>query len=145
MKMIHLTEEIISEIKSHGEKTYPEECCGILLGKFEIDKKFVFEILKIENSRETERERRFLITPQDYIKAERYAREKGFDIVGIYHSHPDHPAKPSDYDREHALPFLSYIIVSVENGITKEINSWVLSEDRVKFEFEEIKIKNKTK
>lgn len=143
MKMIHLTEEIISEIKSHGEKTYPEECCGILLGKFEIDKKFVFEILKIENSRESEREKRYLIAPQDYIKAEKYARQRGFDIVGIYHSHPDHPAKPSNYDLEHAFPFLSYIIVSVEGGVAKEINSWVLSEDRTKFELEKIEIKNK--
>lgn len=143
MKMLIIAEELILEIKSHGEKTYPEECCGVLIGKFENGEKFVFEILKIENSMELERERRFLITPQDYLRAEKYAREKGFEIVGFYHSHPDHPARPSDYDREHAFPFLSYIIVSVENGIARDVNSWVLKEDRSGFDFEEIKIKNK--
>lgn len=141
--MLTIAQEIISEIKSHGETTYPEECCGVLLGRFENEGKVVFEILKIENSMESERRRRFLITAQDYLKAEKYAREKGFEIVGFYHSHPDHPARPSDYDREHALPFLSYIIVSVENGIAKDVNSWVLKEDRSGFDFEEIDIKNK--
>ncbi len=141
--MLTIAQEIISKIKSHGEETYPEECCGVLLGKFENEQKVVFEILKIENSTESERKRRFLITAQDYLKAEKYAREKGFEIIGFYHSHPDHPAKPSDYDREHALPFLSYIIVSVENGIAKDVNSWVLKEDRSGFDFEEIDIKNK--
>ncbi len=141
--MLTISQEIISKIKSHGEETYPEECCGVLLGKFENEQKVVFEILKIENSTKSERKRRFLITAQDYLKAEKYAREKGFEIIGFYHSHPDHPAKPSDYDREHALPFLSYIIVSVENGIAKDVNSWVLKEDRSGFDFEEIDIKNK--
>ncbi len=141
--MLTIAQEIISEIRSHGEATYPEECCGVLLGRFEDEGKVVFEILKIENSMESERKRRFLITAQDYLKAERYAREKGFEIVGFYHSHPDHPARPSDYDREHALPFLSYLIVSVVNGIAKDVNSWVLKEDRSGFDFEEIDIKNK--
>ncbi|MEN3039385.1 MAG: M67 family metallopeptidase [Candidatus Kryptonium sp.] len=141
--MIEISNEIISGIKSHAEETYPEECCGILLGKFDAFQKVVFEILRIENSKETERNRRYLIKPQDYLKAEKYAKEKGYDIVGFYHSHPNHPAKPSEYDKEHAFPFLSYIIVSVENGKSIEVNSWVLKEDRSEFDLEEIRIKNK--
>ncbi len=141
--MVKVSAEIIELIKKHGEETYPEECCGVLIGKFSQDGKEVFELLKIENSRESERNRRFLITPENYLMAEKYSRGKNLDIVGFYHSHPDHPAKPSDYDREHALPFLSYFIVSVESGIAKEINSWVLRDDRSGFELEEIKVKNK--
>ncbi|CUU02821.1 Proteasome lid subunit RPN8/RPN11, contains Jab1/MPN metalloenzyme (JAMM) motif [Candidatus Thermokryptus mobilis] len=141
--MVKVSAEIIEQIKKHGEETYPEECCGVLIGKFSQDEKEIFEFLRIENSSESEKNRRFLITPENYLMAERYSREKNLDIVGFYHSHPDHPAKPSDYDREHALPFFSYFIVSVENGIAKEINSWVLKEDRSGFEFEEIEIKNK--
>lgn len=141
--MIEISDEVISEIRSHAEETYPEECCGVLIGKFDVFQKVVFEILRIENSKETERNRRYLIKPQDYLKAEKYAKEKGYDIVGFYHSHPNHPAKPSEYDREHAFPFLSYIIVSVENGRSKEVNSWVLREDRSEFDPEEIEIKNK--
>ncbi len=143
MKMLILPEKLVYEIKSHGEKTYPEECCGILIGKFEDDRKVVFKILKIENSMESERKRRYLITPQDYLKAEKYAREMGLEIIGFYHSHPDHPAKPSDYDREHAFPFLSYLIVSVEDGVASDFYSWTLKEDRSEFEVEKIEIENK--
>lgn len=143
MKMLTIAEKLILEIKSHSERTYPEECCGILIGKFEDNRKVVFEILKIENSMSSERERRYLITPQDYLRAEIYARKKGFEIVGFYHSHPDHPAKPSDYDREHALPFLSYVIVSVRNKIAEDFNSWVLKDDRSEFEIEKVEIENK--
>ncbi len=141
--MIKIPNEIVEEIKLHAEKTYPEECCGILIGEVRGLQKVVFEILKVENSREDERKRRYVIRPQDYINAEKYAREKGFDIIGFYHSHPDHPASPSDYDKEHAFPFLSYIIVSVEKGRAGEVKSWVLREDRSKFDFEKIEIKNK--
>lgn len=143
MQVIEIPNEIFEEIKLHAEKTYPEECCGILIGKLGGLQKFVFEILKVENSKESERERRYLIKPQDYINAEKYAREKGYDIIGFYHSHPDHPALPSDYDRDHAFPFLSYIIVSVEKGKAGEVKSWVLREDRSGFDSEKIEIKNK--
>ncbi|CUT05198.1 M67 family metallopeptidase [Candidatus Kryptobacter tengchongensis] len=141
--MIEISNEIIQNIKFHAEETYPEECCGVLIGKFDVAGKIVFEILRVENSREDEKHRRYLIKPQDYLNAERYARKMGYDIVGFYHSHPEHPAIPSEYDREHAFPFLSYIIVSVKKGNAVEINSWVLKEDRSEFELEKIEIKNK--
>ena len=89
MRVIEIPNEIFEEIKLHAEKTYPEECCGILIGKLDGLQKFVFEILKVENSKENERERRYLIKPQDYINAEKYARTKGYDIIGFYHSHPE--------------------------------------------------------
>jgi proteasome lid subunit RPN8/RPN11 len=144
--VIELGAEWEAAIRSEGEKAYPNECCGILLGKFEDaaeglggGKRRVENIIPIENSREeAEQYHRFEIQSEDLMRAELAARKEGRDVLGFYHSHPDHPARPSDFDREHALPFYSYVIVGVEKGSAGEMTSWELTPDRANFLEEEI-------
>jgi proteasome lid subunit RPN8/RPN11 len=133
--MISLPEEIKTAISVEGERAYPNECCGLLLGRLEgTDERIVLEIQAADNSREAEEQyHRFVIEPEDFMRAELSARKRGLDVLGFYHSHPDHPARPSDYDREHAIPFYSYVIVSVEGGTAKELTSWELKADRSQF------------
>ena len=127
--MIHISDELISQIKLEAEKAYPNECCGFIFGKIEGKEKFAEEILAAKNSSdETEKFHRFEITPEEMLKAERFARSIKADIVGFYHSHPDHPAVPSEYDTTHALPIYSYIIVSVIKRNAEELQSWELDE-----------------
>lgn len=138
--MILLGEEHIREIEQHGESDYPFECCGLLIGRFdEQGRKTVAETLPIVNAREEEaKHNRSLITPQDLMRGERYARGKKLDVVGNYHSHPDHPAVPSQFDLDHALPVWSYIIVSVLQGKAADLRSWEMENDRSKFNEEEL-------
>lgn len=132
--MIILTEEHIKQIEAHGEKTYPYECGGMLIGRFENGVKMVFELLPMDNAMaESEQHNRVLITPKDVLRAERFAREKKLETVGYYHSHPDHPAIPSQFDLDHALPVWTYIIVSVEKGKAVDLRSWEMENDRSKF------------
>lgn len=128
--IMHLHNRQLEEIQSHGRTTYPEECCGFLFGT-EINKeRVIHEVVPIDNSREDNKERRFLITPEDFIEAERRAENLNLSLIGFYHSHPDHPAIPSEFDREHALPFYSYVIISVRNYQPAEIRSYQLADDR---------------
>jgi len=138
--VIKCTKEIEKSIREFGEQEYPNECCGLLFGKINSDNsKEITEILPISNAQNEEnRYNRFLITPKDMIKGELYARKHNVDIIGFYHSHPDHPAKPSQFDLDHAWPVYSYIITSVINGKADVMTSWLLSSDRAKFENEEI-------
>jgi proteasome lid subunit RPN8/RPN11 len=132
-----ISKELLEHIHVHGEKAYPEEGAGFLIGS---DGK-VEKILPLENARENgARHNRFLITPEDYLKAELTADKLGLSLIGVFHSHPDHPNRPSEYDREWAQPFFSYIITSVNGGKAIESRSWRLLEDRSKFEEEEIRI-----
>jgi proteasome lid subunit RPN8/RPN11 len=128
-------------IREHGEATYPEECCGFLFGVSEGDARELREVVAIGNERKENRQRRFLIGPEEYRRAEEYANEKGFELLGFYHSHPDHPAIPSEFDREHALPFTSYIIVSIRGGDSAVLRSWQLTEDRESYIEETVNIK----
>ncbi len=138
--MIYLSKELINQIERHGEQTYPFECGGMLIGHFAADGvKTVLELLPMENAMdESEKHNRVLITPKDVLRAERYAREKTLDVIGYYHSHPDHPARPSQFDLDHALPVWSYIIVSVEKGKAVDVRAWEMENDRSKFNEEQI-------
>ena len=137
--MIAISGKLIEQIKAHGEQIYPNECGGMLIGRFESDAKTVIELLPMENAMaETERHNRVLITPKDVMRAERYAREKKLDVVGYYHSHPDHPAIPSQFDLDHALPVWTYIIVSVESGKAVDVRAWEMEDDRSKFNEEKM-------
>ncbi|MDR1411191.1 MAG: M67 family metallopeptidase [Spirochaetaceae bacterium] len=138
--MIALPAGLAAAIKKEGEAAYPDECCGILLGRLSGGGRKTAEgIVPIVNAREAgERHHRFRIEPEDLMRAEKEAREQGRDVLGFYHSHPDHPARPSDYDREHALPFYSYIIVAVGQGKAGELTSWELAADRSAFLQEDI-------
>jgi proteasome lid subunit RPN8/RPN11 len=122
-------------IRADGEKAYPNECCGFLIGEVDgAGAKAVRRVQAINNSREDgEQYHRFLITPEDMLRAEQAARSMKLDVIGFYHSHPDHPSAPSDYDKEHALPFYSYVIISVKQGKADELTSWELAPDRSKF------------
>ncbi|GHV49714.1 hypothetical protein AGMMS49579_02180 [Spirochaetia bacterium] len=139
--MIDLKAEWDATIRREGENAYPNECCGVLLGTLlEDDSRRVENILPIDNKREeAEQYHRFEIQPEDYMRAEKEARSQGLDVLGFYHSHPDHPARPSGFDQDHALPFYSYIIVAVEKGKSASLTSWELTTDRTQFLEEEIK------
>lgn len=131
---LELSPEHNAAIRSHGEETFPHECCGFMLGTVQGDDKQVAALLRADNEREDgARHNRFLITPDAYMKGEKAARAKGLDIVGFYHSHPNAPARPSQYDLDHAWPWFSYVIVAVEDGKSAAMTSWVLSEDRSGF------------
>lgn len=140
--MLILSQEHEDEIRRHGERDYPYECCGLLLGRFDdAGRKIVAETYAISNSREEEAKRnRFLIRPEEFMAGDRYARSRGLEIVGVYHSHPDSPAVPSQYDLDHALPVYSYIIVSVRSAQAGDFFSWEMEADRSKFNEEEISI-----
>ena len=138
--MIDIKKNHIDQIKEHAQKDYPYECCGILLGKFENGEKTVTQVLEISNEKEEEnRHNRYLIPSSKILETELYAIKNGLDIVGFYHSHPDHSAIPSAYDVEHALPVYSYLIVSVYAAKAVDFTISVLSTDRAKFENELIK------
>jgi proteasome lid subunit RPN8/RPN11 len=132
--MIRIDEKSLVSITAHAERDYPHECGGMLIGKFDPDKKTVLETFPLENAREEEaRHNRVLILPKDVLRAEKYAREKRLDVVGYYHSHPDDRAVPSQYDLDHALPVWSYVIASVIQGKVVDIRSWEMENDRSKF------------
>ena len=133
--MIILPSEWEKSIRIEGENAYPNECCGIMIGDIDEDGvKRVRQLEPIRNAREDgEQYHRFLITPEDMLRAEKTARTAKMDVIGFYHSHPDHPAVPSGYDKDHALPFYSYVIISVEKGKAKELTSWELTADRTNF------------
>jgi proteasome lid subunit RPN8/RPN11 len=138
--MIDIKKNHIEQIKEHAQKDYPYECCGILLGKFENGEKTVTQVLEISNEKEEEsRHDRYLIPSSKILETELYAIKNGLDIVGFYHSHPDHSAIPSAFDVEHALPVYSYLIVSVYDAKAVDFTISVLSPDRAKFEKELIK------
>ncbi len=138
--MIQLSEDQRDEIAAHGERDYPYECCGLLLGSFaDGGVKVLGEVYPISNAREEEAKRnRFLIQPEELMRGERYAEAKGLEVVGFYHSHPDHPAVPSQYDLDHAWPVYSYIVVVVSDGVAGDLRSWEMASDRSSFVEEEI-------
>jgi proteasome lid subunit RPN8/RPN11 len=138
--MLNLSSELKKNIRISGETAYPNECCGIILGKISDNgTKNAKRTVDIDNASENnERYHRFLITPEDMFKAEQIARTAKLEIIGFYHSHPDHPSMPSGYDKEHALPFYSYVIVSIDYGKAQVLTSWELTDDRADFVQEEI-------
>ena len=140
MSAINLTNDIINQFKKHGESDYPHECCGFILGNFINKESIGVEYLPAANTKEENRERRFLIDPMAYQKAEDEADDRGLSVISIVHSHPDHPDKPSEFDREHAWPGFSYIIISVQKGNAVCYRSWQLNADRKFFIEEDIKI-----
>jgi proteasome lid subunit RPN8/RPN11 len=138
--MIKIEKGLIKKIKENGEKTYNAECCGAILGKPYNGTYIITELLEFNNERSDNRERRYLISPKQYMQSERIAEEKKLDLLGFYHSHPDHPAIPSQFDTEHAFPNFIYMIVSIQKGEAGDLTSWKLFEDRNGFEELEMNI-----
>jgi proteasome lid subunit RPN8/RPN11 len=152
---LKMSTEIAQKIRQHGTETYPHECCGALLGRdatsadgtasaggVQLPLREILALFPLVNRREDSPHNRFAVTAEDVRGAEKAAREKKLDVVGWYHSHPDHPARPSQYDREHAWPWYSYVIVSVTGGKPAEMTSWRLSDDRSEYACEEIAIRD---
>ena len=139
--MIDISGQLLESIRQHGVRDYPYECCGLLLGRYEAETKVVKETYPISNAREESAKRnRFLIQPAELLRGEQYARSRDLEVVGFYHSHPDSPARPSQYDLEHAWPTYSYIIVSTSEGDAGDLFSWEQEPDRSKFNPEEIRV-----
>jgi proteasome lid subunit RPN8/RPN11 len=148
--MIQLSPEHLQTIHAHAESTYPEECCGIILGYLASEGKIVVEVMPTENAWNTEagaefsgertaesKRRQYAIAPEVMLKTQKEARDRSLNIIGIFHSHPDHPAIPSECDRLYAWQGYSYIIVTVQNGKAGELQSWSL-DDRHQFQAETI-------
>ena len=125
---------VAEAIRAHGVETYPNECCGALIGRDGV----VTHTLALPNVTDEGPRRRFRVSDRDYLQCEKRARELGGELLGFYHSHPDHPARPSQYDLDHALPFFSYIIVAVRAGTSEDMTSWRLREDRSAFDEESL-------
>ena len=135
---IFLNQDIIERMEKHAITTFPDECCGFMFGGFSNGIVKVEEISRVINAHPDSKARRFLISPEDYMNAESYADENGYALVGVYHSHPNHPAIPSEIDRQAALPGFSYIIFSIMDGKPSDVTAWELVEDRSEFRAVEI-------
>ena len=141
MQPIHLTTEHDLAIREHGQRAYPYECCGFMLGSIEEGVRRVERVEPALNARgEEERHNRFTISPEAYLAAEKAARAADLEVLGFYHSHPDAPARPSAYDLEHAWPWYSYVIVAVREGTAEQMTSWQLEDDRSKFNEQAVQV-----
>jgi proteasome lid subunit RPN8/RPN11 len=129
-RRLTISARVDEAIRRHGEETYPHECCGALVGRGDA----VTDIVALPNTTEEGPRRRFLVRPSDYRLAEQRATELGGELLGFYHSHPDHPARPSQYDLDHAWPTFAYVIVSVASGKSELMTVWFLKDDRSIFE-----------
>ena len=128
LRPVIIYQEALQIINAHGVQEYPFECCGFLFGE-EGAIRVIQEAKPVLNKVTENRKRRFEISPKDYMLAERYAIESGLTLLGVYHSHPDHPAVPSIHDLQQAVPFFSYIIISVSGNKVKGLRSWQLQEN----------------
>jgi proteasome lid subunit RPN8/RPN11 len=125
-----MTDAVVLAIRRHSEAAYPHECCGALVGRGGR----ITDTVALPNTTEEGPRRRFLVRPADYREAERRSGELGGELVGFYHSHPDHPARPSQYDLDHAWPTFAYVIVAVTDGASGDMTVWYLQADRSSFE-----------
>ena len=148
--MLKLPSDVVARIRAHLEAQYPHEACGILIGDVRYDgakpeSKTAKDVVLVPNAWEVESENegqrnRYLISPDDVARADREAGKRGLDIIGFFHSHPDHPARPSETDREFAWPNISFVIVSVRQRRAVDLRSWVLRDDRSGFDEEFIDV-----
>jgi proteasome lid subunit RPN8/RPN11 len=137
--MIRFEKEAIESMVRHLEDAFPNEGCGFIYGKTNSDEKLVYQAVPVINVKQGDQRRRFEISPLDYMKAERYAISNGLELLGVYHSHPQHPAIPSEHDLKQAVPVFSYPILSIQDGRFDYIRSWYL-DDNASFTEETISI-----
>ncbi|MFL5773322.1 MAG: Mov34/MPN/PAD-1 family protein [Flavisolibacter sp.] len=137
--MLDITKDALNSMKDDAVHTYPDECCGFIFGNEGYDNRHITSILVVNNSKDGDKRRRFEIAPRDYLNAELYAEQNEVVLLGVYHSHPESSAIPSETDRLSAQPFFSYIILSVLNRHIDDIRSWRLNDN---FQFEEEIINN---
>lgn len=137
--MIVIEQKPLDEMYQDALKSYPDECCGFFFGNETGEERIITSLMVVNNSKEGDKRRRFEIAPKDYLDAERYADENEVQLLGVYHSHPNHPAVPSEHDRVAAQPYFSYVIISVKENEIADLRSWQLNEN---LQFEEEKIEN---
>jgi proteasome lid subunit RPN8/RPN11 len=142
--MLILDPSLYEQLRRHGEETYPHECCGVLLGRFQDDDRVVSEVAPAGNTREDRPQDRYHIDPRELVRIQRQGHERGLDIVGFYHSHPDHPARWSQTDLAEAHWIgCSYVITAVEHGKAARTNAFLLAgtaEEDKRFEDEEVRV-----
>ena len=139
--MLVIEQKPLDEMFADALRSFPDECCGFFFGNEIGQERIITNILTVDNSKEGDKRRRFEIAPKDYLDAERFADENELQLLGVYHSHPNHPAVPSEHDRIAAQPFFSYVIISVKERMIADIRSWQLNEN---FMFEEETIENQS-
>ena len=157
--VLTLKPEHLKIIRNHAQKTYPEECCGVLLGKINEGETQLFEVWTTDNlwnvesgeqlsgngdwTKDLTKKRRYVVDPKEMLRAQKQGRDRGLNIIGFYHSHPDHPAVPSECDRQYAWQEYIYIIVSVPQGCPTDIYCWSLDEDH-QFHSEQLRVSQKS-
>ena len=153
--VLHIKTEHLTIIRNHAEEIYPEECCGLLLGKIHQGETELIEVWPTENHYQREsavqlstnpnltKESRYIVDPKEMLRAQKQGRDRGLNIIGIYHSHPDHPAIPSECDREYAWPEYLYIIVSVPQGCPTDIYCWSLDQEH-QFQSEQLRVSSQS-
>lgn len=133
--MILIKEKLLEKMRYHAQQEYPRECCGALIGKHGNPGMKVLAVMPLDNRRRGAASlTRFLVTADDYRHVVKEATKRNLDVLGFYHSHPDHPPCPSAFDREHALPWYAYVIVGVDEGSAGDVTCWKLTEDRTRFD-----------
>ena len=137
--MVEIKQDILQKILEHAKAGYPHECCGLLLGNLTSPKR-VTDAVGAENTNKERAVDRYEMNPDELLKIEREARQAGLEVVGVYHSHPDHPSRPSEFDRQRGWPEYSYIIVAVKGGTETEAKSWTFIEEDEPFGEEELKV-----
>jgi proteasome lid subunit RPN8/RPN11 len=139
--MIEMPRTVVRAIEDHAREAFPEECCGSLLG-FASELRRVIEARRAKNTAVEDRARRYVIDPLELLHTDEDARAKHLDLIGIYHSHPGHPAVPSEFDRSRAASWYSYVILSIQDGQPGELTSWRYDESTRRFMPEEIRIES---
>jgi len=135
--MLNFEPDIRKILLDDARSTFPDECCGFLFGTETDGKRHFTDILVVDNAKDGDKRRRFEISPKDYLRAERHALQNGLTLLGVYHSHPNHPAVPSEHDRLAAQPFFSYVIAAVYDRDIRDLRSWRLNDEH-QFEEENI-------
>lgn len=136
--MLRLSNSLLELIKAHAVDAYPHECAGLITGNY--TKRAAAKLFPVKNVHTETTQTRYSIDPRDYLEIEKQAHTAAQEIIGIYHSHPDVPAQPSQYDCDHAWPFYSYVIVSVMHGRVDHVRGWVLRDDRSGFDEEPFQV-----
>jgi proteasome lid subunit RPN8/RPN11 len=137
---VKMPESMLKRIRKCSEAAYPNECCGFLLGSVEKRVFFIKDLQEVENAAEDSRQNRYLILPTDFLYADNSSRELGLEIIGVYHSHPDHPAVPSLIDQKNAIIQYLYIILNVTKGRAGELSGWIFNGEKGSFNREDLLI-----
>ncbi len=137
--VVVITTNQLQFMMNHARSTYPEECCGFLLGS-DSDVRRIQHVLAARNVNQNSRRNRYNIEPMELVRADEEARRSNLNLVGIYHSHPDAPVQPSQFDLEHAWPWYTYVVLSVQNGEPRDMAAWFLTEDRSTFHLDDLKV-----